>query len=179
MAHIYQEIENAIALMIINGRLPPDARVPSIRELCSQFGVSKGTAMHALQRLEARGMIEARARSGFYVRHRQQQPPLTEFNPAPVSVQVSDVLLDIMHAGAAFDLIPGAGDPPAVGLDILNRYLNRAIRQQRSQQHRYYHRYYDSPAGLPALREQLALRLQRRGCQLTADDLCITSGCQN
>jgi DNA-binding transcriptional MocR family regulator len=40
------------------------------------------------------------------------------------------------------------------------------------------HHYYDEPSGDSDLREQLAQRYRRYGCERNADDFCITAGCQ-
>ncbi|WP_417223391.1 GntR family transcriptional regulator [Amphritea sp.] len=40
-------------------------RLPSIRELCKQHSLSKATVQHALQRLEAQGLLEARPKAGY------------------------------------------------------------------------------------------------------------------
>ena len=59
-------------------------RVPSIRKLVRQQSVSVSTALQAYQLLEGRGVIEARPKSGFYVRARRRTPaPEPEiFRPA-------------------------------------------------------------------------------------------------
>ncbi len=175
MTHRYQRIEQDLTEQILSGRLAARTRLPSVRRLCQQHQAAKGTVLHALQRLEARGLIEARPRSGFYVCSGHSSPASSSFTPAPVAARVSDILVDIMQAGSAFDLVPGAGDDPTAGFEALNRSMNRAMRHQRGRSHLYY----DTPLGSERLRQQLALRLQQRGCALTATDLCITSGCQN
>jgi DNA-binding FadR family transcriptional regulator len=48
-------------------RLPPGARLPSIRALADSLGVSKSTVVEAYDRLAAEGLIVARPGSGFYV----------------------------------------------------------------------------------------------------------------
>jgi len=45
--------------------------MPSVRRFSSQQGVSVPTALRAYVTLETRGLIEARPKSGFYVRARQ------------------------------------------------------------------------------------------------------------
>ena len=172
---LYQLIEKDLTEQIMSGRLRYQDRLPSLRSLCASYSVSKGTTLHALQRLEARGLIESRPRSGFYVALKVASEKITETPRKPADVRVNSLLVDIMDHGAAFDICPGAGGENTQGLEALNRALNRAMRKQRGQSHLYY----DAPAGLPELREQLALRLQRRGCRLTRDDIAITSGCQN
>jgi DNA-binding transcriptional MocR family regulator len=173
----YQKLENTLRQSVESGRWQAGERLPSIRTLCHQHGVSKITVQHALQRLEAQGLIEARERSGFFVApgHREFEPPRqasTLAGPKPVSV--SQVFQDIMTRSAAFDLLPDHRSevtPP--GIVQLNRSIGRALRRQSVN-----FQYYDEPAGDPELRSQLALRSARRGWTADADQFCITSGCQ-
>jgi len=53
--------------LIFEGRLSPGARLPSERELSQRLSVSRTTLRDAMNRLEARGFVERRAKSGNYV----------------------------------------------------------------------------------------------------------------
>ena len=177
----YQQLEQHLSQEINQGRLIPGERLPSIRQLCAAHGLSKATVLHALHRLETSGRIEARPRSGYYVKvelgHTDSALKSTHA-PAkrPSPVNVSELLLDIMERSAAFDLVPDTSSSVLEpGLLELNRAIGRAQRLNRSN----YHQYYDRPEGLEALRGQIAKRLQRRGCHTLSDEVCITSGCQN
>src|SRR5260221_56803 len=46
----------------------PGDRLPSVRELAKDHGFSLETVLHAFRLLENKGIVEARVRSGFYVR---------------------------------------------------------------------------------------------------------------
>src|ERR1700757_1005792 len=46
----------------------PGDRLPSVRELAKDHGFSLETVLHAFRLLENKGLVEARVRSGFYVR---------------------------------------------------------------------------------------------------------------
>ena len=173
--HQYQILEDALAGQIAEGRLRSGERLPSVRTLCDRYALAKGTVLHALSRLEARGLIRAKPRSGYYVVPRESQASAITRPTAPVAARVSPLLMDLMQHGAAFDLVPGAGGENTQGLEILNRSINRVMRRQRGQSHLYY----DDPSGSVILREQLAMRYLRRGCKLTYEDFIVTSGCQN
>ncbi len=53
--------------LIFEGRLSPGARLPSERELSQRLSVSRTTLRDAMNRLEARGFVERRAKSGNFV----------------------------------------------------------------------------------------------------------------
>ena len=173
--HQYQILEDVLAEQIVEGRLNAGDRLPSVRVLCERHDLAKGTVLHALSRLEARGLVAARPRSGYYVTERGAPVSATPRPAAPVNARVSPLLMDLMQHGAAFDLVPGAGGENTQGLELLNRSINRVMRRQRGQSHLYY----DDPSGSVILREQLAMRYLRRGCKLTYEDFIVTSGCQN
>ncbi len=120
----YQALENTLRKSIEGGRWRPGERVPSIRELCSHYGYSKITVQHALQRLEAQGLIQARERSGFFVSLGQSEfePPRQAAMPAaPQPVSVSQVFQDIMTRSAAFDLLPDLNsDEPPPGIILVS-----------------------------------------------------------
>src|SRR5580658_4296796 len=79
----YVRLANLLEDIIRNCSFRPGDRVPSVRQFSSQHGVSIPTALQAYVTLETRGLIEARPRSGYYVRARQ-----ADFLPDPSSAAV-------------------------------------------------------------------------------------------
>ncbi|HET9260296.1 MAG TPA: GntR family transcriptional regulator [Acidimicrobiia bacterium] len=64
----YEEIADHLRHLV--NRAGPGERLPSEAELCEQFGVSRMTARHAVQQVEAEGLIERRRGAGTFVRSR-------------------------------------------------------------------------------------------------------------
>jgi GntR family transcriptional regulator/MocR family aminotransferase len=60
---LYQELRTAI----LEGRLPPGARIPSSRSLARQYRVARGTVVYAFGQLRVEGYLESRVGSGSYV----------------------------------------------------------------------------------------------------------------
>jgi DNA-binding transcriptional MocR family regulator len=61
-------IAGAIARLIASGELAPGDRLPTVRELAAELGVSPATVSHAWQALAGVGLIVSRGRSGSFVR---------------------------------------------------------------------------------------------------------------
>lgn len=62
-----QKIERKIEEAIRQKKLIPGTRLPSEKELCAQFAVSRTALREALRRLSARGLIDIRKGSGIYI----------------------------------------------------------------------------------------------------------------
>jgi len=65
---LYIQIAEGVIGQIESGTLRPGEKVPSIRRLSQQERVSISTALQAYMWLENRGHLEARPKSGFFVR---------------------------------------------------------------------------------------------------------------
>jgi len=70
------------------GRLPPGAPLPTVRELARARGLSPATVAAAYRALRDRGLVSAQGRRGTRVTHR---PPLSAPAPAPLAPGLRDV----------------------------------------------------------------------------------------
>ena len=55
---------DSIRAAILEGRLPPGARLPASRDLARRFGLARGTIVSAFEQLGAEGYLDARVGSG-------------------------------------------------------------------------------------------------------------------
>ena len=67
-ALLYERLAEHLRHQIQRGVLPAGERMPSLRSVGREQRVSLATAVEAYTQLEREGLIEARPRSGFFVR---------------------------------------------------------------------------------------------------------------
>jgi len=176
----YERIADDIAHLIDSGTFRPGDGIPSVRELSRQRGVSVTTVLQAYYLLEARGLIEARERSGFYVRttlpSTLPEPDISSPSPDPTEVSVRELVTDVVLADTRYpDLVQLGAAHPNPHL-AATRALNRTLASvARSMGHRS--GMYDYVPGCEPLRVQIAQRALTAGCGLGPDDVIITTGC--
>src|ERR1700750_2924829 len=66
---LYQQIADRLASQIKSQLLKTGDKLPSVRALSQEQGISLSTAYKAYVQLEIKGLIEARPKSGYYVRY--------------------------------------------------------------------------------------------------------------
>ena len=67
---LYEQIEDQIKEMILDGRLAEDTLLPSVRALAQQLGVSIITTRRAYTDLESQGFVQTVPAKGTFVSHR-------------------------------------------------------------------------------------------------------------
>ncbi len=173
----YQRVEQQVLSMIGTGRFTPGDKLPSLRSVCTSMGVSLSTVNHAYMELERKGIIEARARSGYYVR--QATPPLplpaTRHGSAEVGEENrSQLIQTVLEAVGNKDLISFgcvSPDPALLPGKTLARIMQDVMRFSS-----YDALGYEVIQGNPELRRQIAWRAQDCGLGVGADDVLITAG---
>ena len=65
---VYEQIRVQVARLAMSGQTAPGTRLPTIRQLASDLGLSKGTVERAYELLEADGVVESRGRAGTFLR---------------------------------------------------------------------------------------------------------------
>src|SRR6478672_6887006 len=73
--HIYVQVADGLERMIGEDVLKIGDKLPSVRMLSDEYGISMGTAFQAYYHLEGKGHIESRPKSGYYVRFNQKRFP--------------------------------------------------------------------------------------------------------
>src|SRR6476469_9129771 len=73
--HLYLQLAEGLEKMIADEVLRIGDKLPSVRVLSEEYGISMGTAFQAYYHLEGSGLIEARPKSGYYVRFNHNRFP--------------------------------------------------------------------------------------------------------
>lgn len=174
----YEQFAASIAEMIRSGVLPPGEKIPSVRLASQKYSVSPSTVFQAYYLLEDRGLIQARARSGYYVRDYVSQdmtePHLTHHQSEGTDVGVSDLIYSVLSSLKDPDTVPfGSAFPsPALyPLPRLARSMAKAVRALDQSE-----MVSNITSGHPELRRQIALRYMINGVRLPMNELVITNG---
>jgi DNA-binding transcriptional MocR family regulator len=178
---LYERLAHEISGQIQTGVLIPGDKLPSVRNISRQKALSVTTVRQAYQTLEARGLIEARPQSGYYVRWRPQKERLTRDSKAqeprlePQRVQLQDLPRRIRDDASSGKLIQFGAAVPAPDLipaGRLNNILSRIIRAGKVPPHLL-----GTAQGSLELRNQVARRAFLSGSNINAEDVYITNGC--
>ena len=173
---LVEQIVRSIESRISDRLLRTGARMPSIRQFADSHSVSRFTVVEAYDRLVAKGCLESRRGSGFYVRERS--PLLAERGSNPSSdkqPQLIDVvwLVRNMHQQAPNKKMPGSGMFPSEWLDadLIANALRSISRQNPAQLLSY-----GIPQGFLPLRQQLQLKMAELEIAATPEQFVTTTG---
>ena len=64
---IFEQIADTLSHRILEGKLPPGERVPSVRDLAAEFEVNRNTLLRTYSILEDAGIIVNKRGIGFFV----------------------------------------------------------------------------------------------------------------
>jgi len=175
-APAYLALANSIEVQVLANVFRPGDRLPSVRSLCEDHRLSVETVLHTFRVLEDRGVVEARPRSGFYIRFRTQLPePLPQPLRLKASpVEVSKLRYQAFSLGSSKNVIPlsvAAPSPDILPTAKLGRMISALARSASAEVVGY-----AEPAGHPKMRKQLARRSSDWGCLLTPEDFIVTNG---
>ncbi len=176
---LYEALTEHLRGQINQGIFVPGDRLPSIRSLTREHKVSITTVQEAYRQLELLNLVEARPKSGYFVRGQAPSHPLPTTARAakrPLEVSQWEGILQMLGAdklAPAFSLGHAMPDLTSDTLAPLLRLWARIARRGDLSLLEY-----DSLRGNLELREQVARLATHSGNQLDPDDIVITTGCQ-
>src|ERR1043166_1840350 len=127
---LYEQVAQKIEQLIRNGTLRAGDRIPSVRRASRQHGVSVTTVIQAYLALENRGLIEARPKSGFFVRSlprdRVLEPKTSKPASAVTAVSVGALQSRLFEVARIPGIVPFGGAAPGPEL-LPTAKLNRTL----------------------------------------------------
>ena len=179
----YQQLSDHCRGAIQAGTLLPGQRMPSLRALMGQHAVSLTTAMQACRLLESEGWLEARPRSGYFVRHPAKvllapvnDPPMQRAPDAAQYVGIHAKVSEFLALGRLqrfkTNLSVARCSPELYPTQALQQAAQRSLRLDPEQLVRA-----APPQGSLEFREVLAQRALLAGMRLSAGDIQVTNGC--
>ena len=178
MTPTYEIIARGVVRLMDQGVLRPGDRMPSVRRVSRQRRVSVTTAVAAYAWLADRGYLEARARSGFFVRLRHDdrilEPRIESMRLKPTVVGPGEILAEVTAAAAdPTNVAFGAGcaSPDLFPNQRLNAIIRRIVRDEPLHSAQYAF----SP-GVEELRRQIARRAPDAGYEIAPEEIVVTSG---
>jgi len=175
----YEALAEEIAQSIRTGVMKLGDRLPSVRQASTSRGVSPSTVFEAYYLLEARGLIRARERSGYYVTAGAKSlPPEPEISSRPTgestTVDVSQLVFDVLESIKTRDVIPFGSAFPSPLLFPLPRLARSMAGSVQNMDP--WSTVDDLTPGNAALRRQIALRYLADGLHVHTDEIVITNG---
>lgn len=172
----YELLAQSMAAEIRSGNLAPGSRMPSLRQVIAQHGVSQSTAARAYYLLEQLGLVRAEERSGYFV-----APPLNTGRAKAgaragesATVDINELVFSVLDAAKRPGLVPLGSAFPSPLLFPLARLAKSIGQAARSISP--WSTVVDLPPGNEQLRRQIALRYMRIGISQPAEDIVITNG---
>lgn len=179
--HLYMQVAEGLEKMISDDVLKIGDKLPSVRMLSEEYGISMGTAFQAYYHLEGKGLIESRPKSGYYVRFNQRRfrdlPKTVMQESIPHDVSVKEMIHSIygdiaLHNSKVINFAIAVPDASLLPLAKINKSVVRALRN-----HKDHCIGYEHTQGNPELRKQVARLSFNWGGKIKPDEVVITSGC--
>ncbi|TQV76565.1 PLP-dependent aminotransferase family protein [Aliikangiella marina] len=176
---LYQQVIELIGAMQESGTLNPGDKLPSLRKLSAQLSVSIPTVKQAYIELERLGKVEARPKSGYFLRAASfeiSSPKRPRFVRRPVPVRCQTLIEEAYEAVHAPNTIPlgvshpvMASPPDKTLARIMRRVLANAGPKVMA---------YGPMDGYLPLKRQIAQRYLERGVEARHEDIIVTNGAQ-
>ncbi len=176
----YHRLADHLEAEILEGTFRAGEKLPSIRALHRQTGLSISTVYHAFIELEKRGMVAPRQKSGYFVK-----PLLENILPSPTAAHPPAVPRKIDVNNLAFALVEAMGDPHVLQLGgalvderlLPVKEMAAPIKSAPFRELAHHLSKYDHYMGLADLRRRIAQRMAPVCGDASADNLLITNGC--
>jgi DNA-binding transcriptional MocR family regulator len=179
--HLYLQVAEGLEKMIGDDVLKIGDKLPSVRVLSDEYGISMGTAFQAYYHLESKGLIESRPKSGYYVRFNQKRfrelPKVMEPDVLSHEVSVKEMINAIygdiaLNTEKVINFAIAAPDTSLLPVAKINKSVVHTLRHYKDHCLSYEH-----TQGSTELRKQIARLSFNWGGKIKPEDVVVTSGC--
>jgi len=176
---LYQQVITMIREMQAAAVLRPGDKLPSLRGLSHKLQVSIPTVRHAYAELERQELIEARPKSGYFLRASSleaNQPKRVRLASKPLPVKKQTLIEDVFDAIHQPGIVPlGVANPAAAHPcdKALARIMRQVLAKAGSKAVAY-----GPMDGYPPLKRLLAMRYLDQGLQVSPNEVLVTNGAQ-
>ncbi len=173
---LYLQIANNVEHQILNDVLKIGDKLPSLRTVALEKGVSLTTAQQSYFELESRGLIESRPKSGYFVSYTHKQFKSIPQTSQPIIAKPEDDIEEIIFtvtqniSKAKIELSTGVPSLDLLPVAKMNKAIVNATRTLEGGGLNY------DKYGNQNLKKQIAKRSLMWGGKLKADDIILTSG---
>lgn len=168
---LYRQIAEQIKTQISNGRLPANSRLPTVRQLASQLGVTRLTIHNAYSELQADGWVEAVVGRGTFVsRAVQPHAMLDTVGHRLTADGVLDDIMELNHVVGVRSMALAHPDDSFFPVDEFWHSLGQIHHNGKALMH------YGSIQGNPQLRVVLANMVREEGITAVPEQIMITVG---
>ena len=178
---LYREIAENIASKIKTGVLKQGERLPSVRMLSKEHGISVNTAKRIFLELEAQSLVQSKPQSGYFVSPLAYlKLPLPEVSkPLPVAnnKEPKDLMTDVYSTMGRTDLTLFSIGVPSGNILPLSKLKKEIILATRSLKEGGTE--YEPLQGNVKLRRMIAVRSLAWEGWLKEEDVVTTNGCMN
>ncbi|MBC7963009.1 MAG: PLP-dependent aminotransferase family protein [Steroidobacteraceae bacterium] len=168
---LYRQLYIQLREHVLSGKLPADARLPSVRDMAVELSTSRNTVEGAYQELFAEGYIYSKPRSGYFVSALDQDAAQLSLVHKPRNPR-SNVEIPTNYM---YDFHPARLDQTSFPVPLWRKLYMESLRESSRQLVQYC-----NPQGELELRCAIQLYLERsRGVVCDPDQVVICAGLQN
>lgn len=176
---VYEKVAGRLEMLIEKEVFQVGDRLPSVRELREQYGISISTALQVYNHLERKGLVESREKSGYFVQFtrkksaclNQNSNPDTIARPVTIDEMVAEISGTAMRGGLV-NLSTPTPAPSLLPVAGLHTALLQTIRREKPGYLRY-----TMDQGDERLRRQIARLAAPWDGAVGEEEVVVTNGC--
>lgn len=183
-AFLYQQLADNLQQHILQKNLSPGSKLPSVRVLSQQYQVSPATVFSAYYHLEALGLIEARPKSGYYVKRKRDTAKMRAYQQLmaaekivkqPVKPTTSGILEAIETSRTQANCVDLSQAVPPQHLLPTQKFKKTLTEVSKNYAEQLLS--YPPSVGVDRLRQQIALHTFQWGFGGSQEEVLVTAGC--